>query len=117
MPNLSISAVVVTAGFDQIIRSKGRLKDVLLKAAHDVEGKGKQIAIQKKVFDTGATVNSIQVFDDNIENLEVTIGPTTDYAPHNEFGTIFMAARPFMTPAVTSVRGNFERAVKMVIDG
>jgi HK97 gp10 family phage protein len=117
MPNLSISAVVVTAGFDQIIRSKGRLQAVLLKAGHDVEAKGKDIAIEKGVFDTGATVNSIQVFDNNIENLEVIIGPTTEYAPHNEFGTVYMAARPFMTPAVTSVRGNFERAVKQVIDG
>jgi hypothetical protein len=49
-------------------------------------------------------------------------GPTSamaytnvEYAPHLEYGTVHMEARPFMVPAAEHVRPSFEQAVRVAL--
>lgn len=54
--------------------------------------------------DTGATKNSIHATSADARplgagSLVADIGPTTEYAPHLEFGTVNMAPHAFMGPA------------------
>ena len=60
--------------------------------------------------DTGATRNSIEAREAG--QLAWTIGPTTEYAPHLEFGTSRMRARPFMIPNTEKERPRFLQAVE-----
>jgi len=38
-----------------------------------------------------------------------------EYAPHLEYGTVHMEARPFMVPAAERVRPSFEKAMRSAI--
>jgi hypothetical protein len=40
--------------------------------------------------------------------LEASVYTGAEYAPHLEFGTIYMQARPFMVPATEDERAGFE---------
>jgi HK97 gp10 family phage protein len=59
--------------------------------------------------DTGATRNSITAREAG--ELAWTIGPSTHYAPHLEYGTVHMTARPFMIPNAEKERPRFVKAV------
>ena len=61
---------------------------------------------------TGATRNSIQARA--TERLAWIIGPSTHYAPHLEFGTVHMTARPFMIPNAEKERPRIIEAVKQI---
>src|SRR5690242_11274139 len=73
-------------------------------AAFDVEHKAKQVV----PVDTGALKNSIQTVIIDAYNAEVDAG--MDYSADVEFGTIHMAAQPYMTPAANAVRPQFQAA-------
>ena len=60
--------------------------------------------------DTGATRNSITAREAG--QLAWTIGPSTHYAPHLEYGTAHMTARPFMIPNAEKERPRFTKAVE-----
>ena len=62
--------------------------------------------------DTGATRNSITAREAG--ELAWTIGPSTHYAPHLEYGTVHMTARPFMIPNAEKERPRFTEAVKQI---
>tara|TARA_Y100000310_G_scaffold126272_3_gene125050 strand:+ start:8649 stop:9008 length:360 start_codon:yes stop_codon:yes gene_type:complete len=79
-----------------------------------VEARAKQIIVEKKIVDTGATLNSTQSRTVPGERLARRIGPTTDYAVHLEFGTSRMPARPFMIPALEEERDPFIAAVRAI---
>ena len=86
-------------------------------AARHVETKAKA----KVPVDTGATKNSI-----NANPAEATgffgtvtawrVGPTTEYAPFLEFGTVYMKERPFLIPALESESPKFIEAIKQLND-
>ena len=61
-------------------------------------------------YDTGATRNSITAREAG--QLAWTVGPSTHYAPHLEYGTIHMTARPFMIPNAEKERPRFTKAVQ-----
>ena len=61
-------------------------------------------------YDTGDTRNSIEAREAG--KLAWTIGPSTHYAPHLEYGTIHMTARPFMIPNAEKERPRFTKAVE-----
>lgn len=72
---------------------------VVRKTAFDVVATAQQLV----PVDTGATRASIGVDfegDGRSASMAATVGPTTDYAPHLEYGTVNMAPRPFMGPAL-----------------
>ena len=47
------------------------------------------------------------------EDDVVLVGTAVDYAPHQEFGTIKMAAQPFLRPAVDLAQGKTLTIVKL----
>ena len=78
-------------------------------AARNVEKGGKE----KVPVDTGATKNSITA--NRIDELAWEVGPTTEYAPALEFGTVKMRARPFMIPALEDEGPRIEKAIKQLM--
>lgn len=63
--------------------------------------------------DTGAMLNSTQgAMDDDLHGV-VRVG--VDYGPHQEFGTVKMPARPFLTPAAEAERQPFIRRVTGIL--
>ena len=86
-----------------------RLELVGRVAAHNIEREAKTLV----PVDTGATKNSISV--DDAGRLAWRIGAKTEYAPHLEFGTIPMLARPYLTPALEHEAPRFVRAVGEII--
>ena len=82
------------------------VETVGLSMAHMIEGDAKQRA----AVDTGAMRNSINVYDVQRSPFYCKIGPHTEYAVYQEYGTHKMAAHPFLIPAVEAVRKKFESA-------
>lgn len=85
-------------------------------AARHVETDGKRRIAEWPAVDTGATMNSINARRDDAEGLSWKIGPSTEYAPFIEYGTVYMRARPFMTPALESEGPRFVEAMRQVIN-
>ena len=102
-----MEVVVDLRGLQRFIaQARPTLEKVVLIAAHNVEGRAKELV----PVDTGATKNSIipTPIDDG---LGASIGPSTTYAPWLEFGTHRMAARPFMRPALEAENQPFQSAI------
>lgn len=126
---------IVYNKFPELIRkSPEKAKELVKKAAFELEARAK---LEAKV-DTGFMRNSIytvtfagsgyaaakqaaeaanpdarmigEVGTPGEYQAFVAVG--AEYAIYVEYGTRFMAAQPFMTPAVEQVRKSFERAVK-----
>ena len=83
--------------------------NVIAKVAGDIEATAKQLV----PVDTGATKNSIGVDMDLTAGnvLTADIGPTTEYAPHLEYGTVQRGPDPFMGPAMDMSTPAFVAAV------
>ena len=87
----------------------GEVEDILQIAARNIETHSKKIVPRK----TGATGNSITATRET--PLEWRIGPSTEYAPFLEFGTIHMAARPVMVPSAERERPRVKAAVTALV--
>lgn len=70
---------------------------------------------QPPMSDTGRLANSIEF--DKVGPLTATVGSALNYAPWLEYGTVNMAARPFMRPAVEKVRPKFIGRLEAIIRG
>ena len=81
-------------------------------AARHVEARAKVICVEKDIIDTGATMNSINAKESG--EMVWRIGPTTEYAPFLEFGTVHMRARPFMIPALEGESPRFTEAIRQI---
>lgn len=88
---------------------EGALNEAAMAGGLVVEGAAKQNIIAQDIIDTGATLNSVAVRE--VGEGEVEIGPATEYAIHHEFGTRYMAARPFMRPALDENQAAIEEAI------
>jgi HK97 gp10 family phage protein len=88
--------------FDRADRTAGRRASaVVRKTAYDVVATAQTFV----PVDTGATKGSIYASaltggPLGPESLAAEVGPTTEYAPHLEFGTAKMAPYAFMGPAM-----------------
>jgi phage gpG-like protein len=71
---------------------------------HQASAPGEMPAI-----DTGALVNSIQTI---VRGTEGAVYTNQEYAEFLEYGTVNMAARPYMTPAAESARGPFMKKLQ-----
>jgi len=78
------------------------------KAAHDIEAKAKL----RVPVDTGATKNSIHTTATG--DLSAEVAATTSYAHYLEYGTVKMAARPYMLPAARDVEPSFLAAMSQI---
>ena len=71
---------------------------------------------EDRAVDTGTTMNTINARRDDAEGLSWRIGPSTEYAPFIEYGTIYMRARPFMTPALETEAPRFVEAMRQLLN-
>lgn len=62
-------------------------------------------------IDTGNLANSIQV---DLHGLSAVIGTNAEYAEALEFGTVRMAPRPFLAPAMAKARPHFKAGLKQL---
>ena len=93
-------------------KSVGRLlDDVVQLAARNVERKAKETV----PVDTGATRDSIEARHKCV--LTYSSGPSTHYAPFLEFGTVKMAARPYLIPAVESESPKLRANIAKILEG
>lgn len=91
----------------------GLARQVVAKAAHDVEAHAKSNA----AVDTGAMRNSIGVdMFGNAVLSRATVGPTVNYAPFVENGTYRMPPQPFMGPAAATIEPAFLAAMGQIGD-
>lgn len=114
MPRPSVQ--VDTSGINNILRRLTANRDaVVRRIAFEVEGEAKQLA----PVDTGALKASIYTRTENERPPEVEgeqvelprpdegvahVGPSVNYGIYQELGTSDMAAQPYLTPAVETVR-------------
>lgn len=70
-------------------------------------------ASQRVPVDTGALKNSGHV-EDGSSDLEKIVSYPMDYAGYVEYGTVHMAAQPYLTPAIEAARPGFEAACKQL---
>lgn len=70
--------------------------------------------------DTGTTKSSIHATRTSFGSqgaIEAEIGPTTEYAPHLEYGTVNMAPHAFMGPAIDRETPDFVTLAAQIADG
>lgn len=112
---MSLTVTADTSGLDNLAtQTTDRLKDVLRIAAFQVEKTGKDLV----PVVSGKTKGSIMPDFDDLNKLEVRVGPSTEYAPAIEFGSHGgrRKAKPFMTPALEKQRKPFLAAIAQVIE-
>lgn len=106
--------IQLTKEFDRLAtlpaEVRRRLSLAVRKSAADVEARAKVRA----PVDTGALKNSIQARPVDELTSEVVVG--VDYAAHQEFGTVKMAAHPYLRPAVEEVAPAFDAACAQSIE-
>ena len=99
MAGASVSIRVV---FDHVPQASDAVHaavvDAVAETAYGVEARGKQLC----PVDTGTLRRSIHTVLSK-GGLRAVVGPSADYAEYVEFGTRYMAARPYMRPAAASV--------------
>ncbi len=129
----SLDVQITLSGLDRLEQAvRERAAALIAKAAFDIEAAAKQLA----PVDTGALKNSISAvtaqgsdYDANVaaaaglnpkaqiaaapqpsDELEAFVVAPMEYAAYQEYGTRFMPAQPFLTPAVEAVRPSLEQA-------
>ena len=107
--------VDLTAFSKAVDKFPDEIKAVVQLAARRIEIGSKQLITDLDAVDTGDTRSSIFV-SPGTPSFEQHIGPTTEYAPFIEFGTRYMAARPFMVPTLEKERIPFMQAIVEVLD-
>jgi HK97 gp10 family phage protein len=78
---------------------------IVRKAAFDVEATAKTLV----PVDTGMLKNSIMT--EEVSPTSMIVAPHTEYAAYVEWGTVKMAARPYLRPAAERVRAPFVYAM------
>ena len=92
---------------DLISKAPDRARELVKKAAYELEARAKT----EVPVDTGNLKNSLSTSLEN-DGMTGIVSTAVEYAAYVEFGTVKMAARPYMTPAADQVRQSFERAVR-----
>lgn len=88
-----------------------RADQIVAKTALDLEGWAKNFA----PVDTGTLRASIQAIKIGLAHWKVQV--LVHYGAYVEFGTVKMAAQPFLQPALNKVRPAFLQALRTVVRG
>ena len=112
-----------------------KIKEALIKCALGIERDAKQNLTSSNAVDTGRLRMSLYTDVQSIKTNEVEIGTDlskigprkrtkgpgvgtgVEYAPHVEFGTYKMAARPFLRPAYNKNVAKLEKKIKDILGG
>lgn len=92
-------------------RMLARVAEVVAEAAIDCQSLAKTFVPK----DTGTLARSIGAEPENAEQTVWVVGTNVEYAPYVEFGTVHMAAQPYMTPASEQVRPRFISRLENVV--
>lgn len=112
MSKFAISVTVQYNHFGALARKLPSLASIAVrKAAIDIMTNARMAA---PVL-TGNLMNSIQVLIESATSALVTVG--AEYGIYVEFGTRYMAARPYFMPAVELVAPQFEAALRNALGG
>jgi HK97 gp10 family phage protein len=107
---MAVNYRIVYNNFPKIAANlEPRVGKAVAKAALDIEAKAKSAA----PVDTGNLKNSIQASEVGPTHWRVTAG--ADYSLYVEMGTVFMAAQPFMGPAVDQVIPVLTQAIRQIV--
>lgn len=90
------------------------VKKVVRKNGADLQTKIQRNADFKKGYQTGATHDSIRL-DITDGGMTAESGPTTEYSPYLEYGTRFMAAQPFVKPALEEQQRKFKSDMQKLV--
>jgi HK97 gp10 family phage protein len=91
------------------IRVKKDVDDILAGGALDIESTAKELA----AVDKGLMRSSIHMVKENVRRYKVSCN--VNYAIFVEFGTVKMAAQPFMFPAYLMHRDDIIAALKVAV--
>lgn len=69
-------------------------------------------AVPRVPVDTGNLRGSIT---HKVEGAEAKVGTNVDYAPHVEYGTHKMDAKPYLRPAIDAQRANIENILGLTL--
>jgi HK97 gp10 family phage protein len=85
------------------------IKNGLTAIGMTAEGHAKKEITRQKAVDTGRLRNSITFAT---EKDAVYIGTNVEYAPYVELGTVKMPPRPYLKPAATDHKAEYEALMK-----
>lgn len=112
MSKFAITMTVKSNRFGELARKLPQIASVAVrKAAIDIM----TFARMASPVLTGNLMNSIQVAIESMLTAIVTVG--AEYGIYVEFGTRYMAARPYFMPAVELVAPQFEAALRNALAG
>lgn len=94
---------------------KAAVAQEIRRAAFALEAREKEIIVEKDVIDTGALLNGTQAVRDSDDGLRWIVGNAQEYSAAQNYGTVFIPARPFVEPAVDDVRPQFIENMKRAI--
>lgn len=94
-----MAIVVNPAAFAAV---EGLAEAALGKIALDLEGHTKQNIQNQHLVDTGNLLGSVQASPRGDAGWTVRVA--AEYAAFHEFGTVYISPRPFLRPAVETVR-------------
>lgn len=101
---------VVSTRIPQIVKAmESKAARIVSKTALDIQA-GAQ---RRAPVDTGTLRASIQARRISATHWEVWVG--VDYGIYLEYGTVHMAARPYLRPAVAAVADEFRNAMRKVV--
>lgn len=86
----------------------------LAKAAEIIGGKAESYAKEMCPVDTGRLRGSITHSTED-EGHTVVIGTNVEYAPHVEMGTVRMAARPYLRPAIENHIPEYQTVLQTIL--
>ena len=89
------------------------IKNGLYAIGMAAEGHAKRAITRQKAVDTGRLRNSI-TFGWDAE--AVYIGTDVEYAPYVELGTVKMSPRPYLKPAATNHKAEYEALMKAAME-
>jgi len=78
-------------------------------AANRMRGGGPSLAGRYPAVDTGLLRGTLG--HKRIKEMKAIVYSPMEYAPHLEFGTVKMAARPFLRPSTDAIRPSFRSAI------
>ena len=80
----------------------------------DIQGQARDNLKALRAWKTGNLAGSIEV-DPIKDGLTVEIGPTAPYGPYIEYGTVKMAARPYLLPAYLALVNELLKKIKEIL--
>jgi hypothetical protein len=88
-------------------------EQVVTKTALDVKSNVQAQIVANGQVDTGNMLNSVEVEDgEDAQTKYIKVG--AEYAPAQNYGTRFMAGRPFWEPGWNKTRPDFEAAIAAI---